>query len=185
MSEVFGLFVGNVDQSVDMPTLTSYFQQYGPIARSQMKGRDTDAYRFAFFDFENEASRDAALKADGLMFGGRALKVGRGTGTQIAPRRHEPMMSTTIGGVALPAPPPVTSGTGIRTADATQRRALQKASYAAAVQVAIDDYKREVLARRRGRSDDESDSSDSSDESDSSDASDSSSDSSSSSDDSA
>ena len=152
----FGLYVGNVDNSVSVDVLKSCFAQYGAILHATLNGRESDPFRYAFLDFANEADRNRALAVNGYSLAGRPLKVGisKGSGGSGGPRGQADA------GASLP--PPV-HGAGYARRDwrgvnelpsdrVMKMRELQKKQYFEVVETLAAKIKDKMERKLRSRS---------------------------------
>nr|XP_006824319.1 PREDICTED: splicing regulatory glutamine/lysine-rich protein 1-like isoform X2 [Saccoglossus kowalevskii] len=85
------IYVGNLDsQTVTAEQLLNFFSQVGEVKYVRMAGDETQPTRFAFVEFSDQNSVAAALTYNGVMFGGRPLKINHSNNAIVKPQTKTP-----------------------------------------------------------------------------------------------
>ncbi|XP_077981289.1 uncharacterized protein LOC144436374 isoform X2 [Glandiceps talaboti] len=85
------IYVGNLDsQTVTAEQLLNFFSQVGEVKYVRMAGDETQPTRFAFVEFSDQKSVAAALTYNGVMFGGRPLKINHSNNAIVKPQTKTP-----------------------------------------------------------------------------------------------
>ncbi|RMX52737.1 hypothetical protein pdam_00022405 [Pocillopora damicornis] len=79
------VYVGNLDTTLSAEQLMAFFSGCGEIRYVRMSGDDTQPTRFAFVEFSEPSAVNTALQYNGVIFGGRPLKVNHSKNAIVKP----------------------------------------------------------------------------------------------------
>ncbi|KAJ1960105.1 hypothetical protein GGI12_003981 [Dipsacomyces acuminosporus] len=82
------IYVGNIASSVNEQQLMDFFNICGPVAYVKMAGDGMQPTRFAFIEFADIATAQAALQMNGMMLADRPLKVNHSKNAINKPQRN-------------------------------------------------------------------------------------------------
>ncbi|XP_067139646.1 splicing regulatory glutamine/lysine-rich protein 1 isoform X3 [Centruroides vittatus] len=80
------VYVGNLDSTVTAEGLLKFFNQIGEVKYVRMAGDETQPTRFAFVEFTEQTSVANALQYNGVIFGGRPLKINHSNNAIVKPQ---------------------------------------------------------------------------------------------------
>lgn len=79
------VYVGNLDSSVTADQLLNYFNRLGEVKYVRLAGEDGQSTRFAFIEFTDQSSVANALQYNGVLLGGRPLKINHSNNAIVKP----------------------------------------------------------------------------------------------------
>ena len=79
------IYIGNISSQVSEEELTRFFAAIGPVAYCKLAGDVSQPARFAFLEFVDVASAQAALQLNGTTLGDRPLKVNHSKNAIVKP----------------------------------------------------------------------------------------------------
>ncbi|KAJ7377026.1 Protein srek1IP1 [Desmophyllum pertusum] len=79
------VYVGNLDTTLSAEQLMAFFSGCGEIRYVRMSGDETQPTRFAFVEFSEPGAVNTALQYNGVIFGGRPLKVNHSKNAIVKP----------------------------------------------------------------------------------------------------
>lgn len=79
------VYVGNLDSSVTSDQLLHYFNRLGEVKYVRMAGEEGQPTRFAFIEFTDQSSVANALQYNGVVLGGRPLKINHSNNAIVKP----------------------------------------------------------------------------------------------------
>ncbi|XP_013780327.1 serine/arginine-rich splicing factor 11-like [Limulus polyphemus] len=80
------VYCGNLDSTLTAEQLLKFFNQIGEVKYVRMAGDETQPTRFAFVEFTEQASVANALQYNGVIFGGRPLKINHSNNAIVKPQ---------------------------------------------------------------------------------------------------
>lgn len=80
------VYVGNLDSTITAEGLLKFFNQIGEVKYVRMAGDETQPTRFAFVEFTEQTSVANALQYNGVIFGGRPLKINHSNNAIVKPQ---------------------------------------------------------------------------------------------------
>ncbi|RWS04607.1 serine/arginine-rich splicing factor 11-like protein [Dinothrombium tinctorium] len=80
------VYIGNVDSSISAEQLLKFFNQIGEVKYVRMAGDEVQPSRFAFVEFTEQSSVANALQYNGVVLGGRPLKINHSNNAIVKPQ---------------------------------------------------------------------------------------------------
>ncbi|RWS29357.1 splicing regulatory glutamine/lysine-rich protein 1-like isoform X3 [Leptotrombidium deliense] len=80
------VYIGNLDSSISAEQLLKFFNQIGEVKYVRMAGDESQPTRFAFVEFTEQSSVANALQYNGVVLGGRPLKINHSNNAIVKPQ---------------------------------------------------------------------------------------------------